>query len=49
MELIFKEEVYAIIGAAMEVLRGLGSGFLELVYQETIVVELARREIPYES
>lgn len=31
-ELILKEEVFAIVGAAIEVHRVLGSGFLEPVY-----------------
>lgn len=39
---------YAIIGAAMEIHRLLGSGFLEAVYQEALEVELRLRAIPYE-
>ena len=39
-ELLFKEEVYNIVGAAMEVHRVMGPGFLEPVYQETLAIEL---------
>jgi GxxExxY protein len=46
-ELIFKEEVYAIVGAAIEVHRHLRSGFLEAVYQEAFEMELTTRGIPF--
>jgi GxxExxY protein len=48
VELIYKEESYGIIGAAMEVHKELGAGFLESVYQEAFELELQKQEIPYE-
>jgi GxxExxY protein len=48
-ELILKEEVYQIVGAAMEVYNQLGCGFLEPVYQQALEIELGQRRIPFES
>ena len=46
--LLFKEESYQIIGAAMEVHRELGCGFVEPIYQEALEKEFILRKIPYE-
>jgi GxxExxY protein len=48
-EIVFKEEVYAIVGAAMDVYWQLGRGFLEPVYQEALCIEFRRRRIPFED
>ena len=48
-EILFKELSFAIVGAAMEVHRQLGLGFLEAVYQKALAYELTLRGIPFEE
>ena len=48
-ELLYKDEVYAIIGAAMEVYNQLGPGFLEAIYQEALEIEFKERNISFAS
>jgi GxxExxY protein len=45
---LYKETTEKIIGAAFEVHRELGYGFLERVYQRALQVELLRKGVPTE-
>ena len=39
---------FAIIGAAYEVHRGLGTGFLEIFYKDALEIEFTDRQIPFQ-
>jgi GxxExxY protein len=46
-DLLYKDEVYNIVGAAMEVHGELGPEFWEAVYQEALAIEFELRNIPF--
>jgi GxxExxY protein len=48
-EILFKQLSYRVVGAAMEVHRLLGPGFLEAVYQTALAHELTLLDIPFEE
>jgi GxxExxY protein len=48
-KLLLKEEVFQIVGAAMEVLNGVGHGVHEKPYENALVVEFGLRNIPYKQ
>ena len=49
MELIYKDESYAIIGACMAIYKDKGCGFLEPVYHECLEIEFEFNRIPFLS
>lgn len=46
---IHAKEVYAIVGAALDVLNGVGHGFHEKPYENALVVEFRLRNIPFKQ
>ena len=46
-ELVLREEVYQIVGSAIEVLNTLGHGLLEKPYERALAVEFQTRTIPF--
>lgn len=46
-ELIFKDEVYAIISCALEIINGVGHGLHEKPYENSLAVEFRHRGIPF--
>lgn len=48
-KLLLKEEVYQIVGSAIEVLNALGHGLHEKPYENALVVEFEIRGIPFQQ
>ncbi len=48
-ELIFRDEVYAIISCSIEIIRGIGHGLHEKPYENSLAVEFRHRGIPFEQ
>jgi GxxExxY protein len=46
-KLLLKEEVFQIVGSAIEVLNALGNGLVEKPYENALVVEFGLRKIPF--
>lgn len=47
MDILFKEEVYNIVGYCIEVWKTMGYGFSEVVYKDAMEVEFEENNIPY--
>src|SRR6266516_429258 len=46
-KLLFKDEVFQIVGCAIDVLNTLGHGLVEKPYENALVVEFGLRKIPF--
>jgi hypothetical protein len=48
-KLLFRDEVFQIVGCAIEVLNTLGHGIVEKPYENALIVELGLRKIPFRA
>ena len=48
-KLLMKDEVFQVVGCAIEVLNTLGHGLVEKPYENALVVEFLVREIPFQQ
>ena len=46
-KLLFRDEVFQVVGCAIEVLNTLGHGIVEKPYENALVVEFGLRKIPF--
>jgi GxxExxY protein len=46
-DLLYKEEVFQLVGFCMDIHRELGKGHDEVIYKDALVVELSRAGIPF--
>jgi len=46
-DMLYKDEVFALIGICMEIHRDLGRGYDEVIYKDAFSVELNRADIPF--
>ena len=47
--LVLKDEVYQVVGSAIEVLKGIGHGLLEKPYENALVVEFGLKKIAFQQ
>jgi GxxExxY protein len=48
-KLLFRDEVFQIVGCAIEVLNTIGHGLIEKPYEKALLVEFGLRKIPYQQ
>jgi GxxExxY protein len=46
-ELLYKQEVFQLVGYCMEIHRELGKGHDEVIYKDAMVVELSQAQVPF--
>ncbi len=47
MEMLLKDEVYAIVGCCMDVWKMLGYGFSEVIYKDAMEIEFEDKNLPH--